>query len=364
MEKTKQIKVLHLPTNVGGNSWALSRAERELGLKSDVLVKQIDIFSEKYDILFKTEANKLKYMKKIYNFYKKAVKKYDIFHFNFGQSLVMKKNNFLNMIDLKYLKYKKKGIFVTYQGNDARSASYCVNNYDITYFSKEDIVKNERSEKYKERNKKSFDKYADCIYTTNPDLINVLPEKTKFRPYTKIDLNEWKFIDESNYNKKELIISHAPSDRKIKGTEYIIEAIKKLQKENYSIKLNLIENIPNKKVKEFYQKTDLFIDQLLVGWYGGVSVELMALGKPVIVFLREKDLIYIPKEMRDDLPFINANPKTIYQVIKEWYKNKKNLKEKAIQCRKFVEKWHDPVKNAKKIICDYRRVLEDKNKYF
>ena len=34
----KKIRVLHLPTNNGNHPWALSRAERKLGLKSDLLL--------------------------------------------------------------------------------------------------------------------------------------------------------------------------------------------------------------------------------------------------------------------------------------------------------------------------------------
>ena len=34
------MRVLHCPTETGGNAWGLSRAERELGIQSDVMVRR------------------------------------------------------------------------------------------------------------------------------------------------------------------------------------------------------------------------------------------------------------------------------------------------------------------------------------
>lgn len=51
-----------------------------------------------------------------------------------------------------------------------------------------------------------------------------------------------------------------------------------------------MENIPHDKVHELYEKTDLAVDELLVGWYGAFAVEMMALGKPVVCYIREEEL--------------------------------------------------------------------------
>ncbi|WP_292590595.1 hypothetical protein [Mesotoga sp. UBA5557] len=352
------MRVLHLPTVIGGNAWALSRAERYNGVKSDVLVTGTSIFSDKYDILLSRPKSKVLYALKIARFYMEATKKYDVFHFNFGTSLVTSRLALLNMIDLEYLRHKKKAIFVTYQGSDARLPSYCWRNYEYTYFDEDDVKASVQNEIYKERNKRKFDKYANFIYTTNPDLLNVLPRRTKFRPYTKLDLDDWRFDSYSDYGKEELIIGHAPSNRKVKGTAYVVKAVEELQKEGFPIRLLLIEGIPNSEVRSFYRQADLFVDQLLVGWYGGLSVEVMSLGKPVIVYLRHEDLVGIPNEMREDLPFINANPRTIFQTLKHCYVERASLSERAMLSRRFVEKWHNSNEIARSVIEDYKRALE------
>jgi hypothetical protein len=100
-------------------------------------------------------------------------------------------------------------------------------------------------------------------------------------------------------------------------------------------------------VRQVLEEADLLVDQLLSGWYGGVAVEMMALGKPVICYLRDKDLDFIGESMRADLPIIRATPKTIYEVLKDYLvRRRPELAEIGARSRTFVEKWHDPISIA------------------
>jgi glycosyltransferase involved in cell wall biosynthesis len=135
----------------------------------------------------------------------------------------------------------------------------------------------------------------------------------------------------------------------VKGTKYVLQAVEKLKRKNNMIELNLVENLPHGKVKKIMEDADLVIDQLLVGWYGGVAVEAMALGKPVICFIRNEDLRFIPREMREDLPIINANPRNLYQVLDRHLNDKKNLSLIGQKSRSYVERYHDPIKIAQQM---------------
>ena len=57
---------------------------------------------------------------------------------------------------------------------------------------------------------------------------------------------------------------------------------------------------------------------MLLGWYSVLGVELMALGKPVVTYIRPEDLALVSPRMRDELPVIPAGPETLYAVLKEW----------------------------------------------
>jgi hypothetical protein len=85
---------------------------------------------------------------------------------------------------------------------------------------------------------------------------------------------------------KPLTFLHCPTKRNLKGTSHIIQAIKELKDEGYNLRLRICEKQPHEAILKAMQEADVVIDQLLLGWYGMVSVEAWALGKPVICYIR------------------------------------------------------------------------------
>jgi len=89
-----------------------------------------------------------------------------------------------------------------------------------------------------------------------------------------------------------------------------------------------------------------------------LAVELMALGKPVVSFIRKKDLKYIPKKMKNDLPIIDITPFDIYDVMKSVLSmSPTEIKDLGIISRKYVEKWHNSIDIAKRLKQDYEEAL-------
>ena len=90
------------------------------------------------------------------------------------------------------------------------------------------------------------------------------------------------------------------------------------------------------------------------------AVELMALGKPVVTYIREDDLKFIPgNETRT--PFYKAEPETIEKVLEQVLNlPRSKILERAIASRRFVEKWHDPIKSPKNKI-DMLKLCQETN---
>lgn len=373
-----KLKILHLPTTVGGNPQGLSKAEKELGFSSHTLCITQNYLAYNVDeIVLKGKNRRL--TDELFIFWaaiKSLLRGYDVHHYNFGKSLsparhYSKVSNFskwkvflytdvyarvFELWDVKLAKLMGKTVLVTYQGSDARQSSYCRNNYPIHYFHdlKDDYDNQEDS--FKRGRIKVFSKHADFIYSVNPDLLNVLPKRAKFTPYASVDYRDWKNIGVSE-NLEIPHIVHAPSNRTIKGTKFILDAFERLEEDNISFRYTLVENMPNPEACKVYETADLLVDQLLAGYYGGVAVELMSLGKPVICYMREEDMVHLPKEMWAECPIINSTPNDIYKVLKEWLLDKKDkLAEQGQKSRAYVEKWHDPQKIAQSIIDDCNQV--------
>ena len=193
--------------------------------------------------------------------------------------------------------------------------------------------------------------FANKTFVLNPDL-KLISSSSELMPYGNVDLNEWSSI---GFKRKDnsLIILHAPTNRSIKGTKYLVEAVSKLKKEGYSVRLKLLEGIKHNRMKEFCRDADIVVDQLLIGWYGGFAVETMALGKPVVCYLNE-DLFYLVP-WAGDIPIVNANTANLYDKLKWLIENPKERERIGRMGREFVEKWHDPVKIAEKLTKLYEK---------
>lgn len=371
------MKVLHCPEIVGGNAQQLARSERELGLDSRAIAfRQNHFLYEADEILLPAEAGRIRFEVARWRLLRRAFA-YDVIHYNFGQTimptcmlpkwdklwlprlLMSAYSCLIDSLDLRILRRMKKGIVVTYQGDDARQGDYCKNNFAITFANEVGPeYYNPKSDTFKRRRIAKFAKYADRIYAINPDLLHVLPKQARFLPYSHIDVREWRPVE--TYNERPVVI-HAPSHREVKGTRFLLEAANRVKEEGIDFELVLIEGLSREEARKQYERADLLVDQLLAGWYGGLAVELMALGKPVVAYLREEDLGFIPDEMRSELPIINATPHTIYEVLRYWLTDgRSRLREAGLMSRCYVEKWHDSLKIANLMKTEYELILKEK----
>ena len=341
------MRILHAPININGAAWEVSQVKRSMGHYSRVMVFD-EYFGRLYDYnLHFLKNNKIKNFLNAISFFIKSIKKYDIFHFYYGKTLIplpLYSGNRIApiLLDLIILKILRKKIFFTFHGSDIRRIKLFLKNYKnimirkITFFDYiEDIFKLFRL--------KFITIFADKIFVTTPDLkffissAEVIPQR--------LNLNNWEISSSENLSKIELsksrvVILHAPINREAKGTEYILKTVKDLEKNGVPIYFNLVENIKHGQIKKFFDSADICIDQLLSGWYGMFSVEAMALNKPVICYLNEDLFSFIP--WGKDIPIVNANINNLYDKLKWLIENPKERQQIGKRGRDFVEKWHNP----------------------
>jgi len=256
---------------------------------------------------------------------------YDIFHFFWGISLL----NFwrFHLLDLPILRLFGKKIIVHFRGLDV---------VDIKYFDwlretsrgnnthPPDISRPDQLKKIKK-----WCKYSDAILVSEPDL-HFVSSASILSPQV-IDMSYWTPTSEPKSVKDGIIrIVHAPSSRRKKGTDFIEIAVENLKKKGFNIQLLLVERLPHDKIKEIYEISDIGIDQILYGWHGKVSVEMMALGKPVVCYINPEYLKY-----RIDLPIVNSNKETLEQVLEELINNPSLRKKIGEKSREYALKYHD-----------------------
>lgn len=139
----------------------------------------------------------------------------------------------------------------------------------------------------------------------------------------------------SSVEERPVRIAHASNHRQFKGTNYLIEAVEALKVEGIKLELILVEKVPNHEALELYRSADIIFDQCLMGSYGFFALEAMALGKPVMCFIRNPDLyLFHPEEC----PIINTHVLTLKEDLRGLVSRRNELGNIGRCGRFYVEK--------------------------
>lgn len=343
----QSMRVFHGLVNYGTQAGVFARELRHKGICAQS-VTGYDKFHRLTDLTLKHSGRNV--IEKILNFSinlfikLRCFFKFNIFHFYFGRSL------FAHHFDLPFYNIFGKKVVFHYLGVDVQQYGVSVSKYKTTNIKSYISDGNTHDEIISKRIEKEY-RYSDLMVVCAP-YISEFVNNSIVVPLA-INLDQYQY-HEMNPISKVLKIMHAPTSRGNKGTEYIIEAVGKLTNEGYDIDLMLIENVSHNNLKEKYKECDLFIDQILAGWYGTASIEAMAIGRPTICFIREEYFKYI--DYGQNIPILNATPDTIFQVLKNAIDQKEKLPGIGRMSRDFVEKIHNSTKLADTLISLYEKM--------
>lgn len=344
--KNREPKIFHGLVNYGTQSGLLARELRKLGYDA-LSVTYPDPFKRITDIELKHGGNVIqKGIRHFWNIYLKMYYfiRYDIFHFYYGKSLLPKN------YDLPFYKVFGKKIVFHYLGNDVMTCSKSIeiHSYPFMQFL---VGKNEMSryDETIEMNIARQKKYSNLELVCLPPYLNFVSNSILFN--LGIDLG--KYLP-SNVSVKHITICHAPTDRRIKGTSHVINAIDRLKREGFNFNFNLIENIEHSKLREEIIKCNIFVDHVIGTFYGTVGIEAMALGRPVFCIMDESVLNNI--SYSDEIPVVNTNPTNLYENLKYYIKNSHLLPEIGKKSRQYVEKYHDIKEQAKELVKIYSQL--------
>ncbi|MDA9430548.1 glycosyltransferase [Bradyrhizobium sp. CCBAU 51627] len=362
------MRVLHGPFNIGNQPWSLSRAERRRGSASDLVVRSGTWLRYPADRILSDDADSsFKKSMRSAMFGLWSLLRYDVLHYYFGATFLYpgyslsdegyRARLFRRLLttDLRFAKLLRKKIFMTLQGCDVRMAAngnlrnqwtMCASGRCSAYETCVNILDARRGYLV-EHILPLFDR----VFYLNPELGHFVRDG-QFLPYANVEIAAFAPDYPSSQGRPRIV--HAPSDASIKGTSMILDALERL-KSRFDFELILVEKKTHEEAMAIYRSADLAIDQVLAGWYGGFAVEMMAMGKPVACYIREDDLKFVPKAMRDDLAILNLDPGRLEDNLARILEQRSEWTEFGKRARRYVERWHDPDKIAAAMIAAYRR---------
>lgn len=146
-------------------------------------------------------------------------------------------------------------------------------------------------------------------------------------------------------------IVHAPNHRHYKGTRFIIAAVAELQKKGLPVELVLVEKVPNQEALEIYRTADLVIDQCIIGFHGYFALEAMAMGKPVMCYIRKPDQYLL---FPGRCPMLSARADELVAVIADLVADRKKLSGFGKAGRRYIEEHHSLEAFSKRLARAYR----------
>jgi len=144
-------------------------------------------------------------------------------------------------------------------------------------------------------------------------------------------------------------VVHAPTSRQKKGTDWIVEACKQL-----SVELDIVEDVRHDHAIERYRQADIVVDQLNAGWYGVFAIEAMALGKPVLTFLRDEAVRRTEEAYSVKVPLVHTTKETLAETLGPLVESAEARRRIGQESRAYVERVHDAGKVADRLIEIYR----------
>jgi disulfide oxidoreductase YuzD len=307
------MKILHVG-DTAGMPVVLRGIDRKNGDESAIVVTCGNKLNYQVDFKFLLQGKNTGSIKNMLKYLCLGLK-YNRVHFH--------KKTIFNGLDLLLYKLLGKEIVIHYHGSDIR-------NKQLPWYNN----------------------FADIIYVSTPDLLEFVPG-AKWLPNVAIDY-ELPFEERKMYVESEhkFRILHCPTNPEIKGTKYIEAAIKYLEP-LYDFEYVTITGQPHEHILQAMAKCDLYIDQVLIGFYGVSAMECAAMGVPVMCYvmpLYKHPFINVHLQMNDYdiydmLEFILANEYALPMVSereKKYYQECRGRLEIAYnkdkRCSKFGQK--------------------------
>lgn len=339
------MKVLHLPTNIASQMRVTVAALRELGIEARGLTGPSAVQNPAgLEILPRAPEGAAFLPKQTQNLKRAAmvlaaVEWADVVHWHYDAALPF-------AADLKLACLLGKKRFVEFWGSDIRDPEIEIP--DNPYFaaawaSGEYECRDGESRENSHRTQRKFSRHGVRLLIGSPAMAKYISAEF-FHEFEwtgqRIAMEDYLPVIPSANAARPLIV-HAPTAPGAKGTKYILAAVEALRSE-FDFDFQLIHGMTPQEARAWISRCDAFIDQLISGEYGVAATEAMALGKPVICYIKDSIRHCYPAHF----PVVSANPDTITSVLRELLADGHLRRRTGELSRAWAEERHDARKAA------------------
>jgi len=142
-----------------------------------------------------------------------------------------------------------------------------------------------------------------------------------------------------------LRVLHAPSRRRLKGSELVLDMLQDLDAEGV-ISLTLAERVPHARMAELVRASDVVLDQFALGVYGVAALEAMASGRLVISHVARDVRATVEQTVGTALPVLEADADSLGDVLRSVAADPEPHRAMVEAGRGFVTELHDGRRSA------------------
>lgn len=348
------MRVLHLPNNIASQIGYLVLALRNLGVEARGLVRnnaaiQSGTGLENYVVVSRRRHPLRGVVQTLrwWRAFREAVRWADVVHWHSGGRVVPWD------LELRYIASQHKVRLVEFWGSDIRSPDVATS--DNPYLAQ--LLTSGRyaiSTSASHSTQRAFARYGFACIAPGPEMpAYVLPDlfPAVFHSEAVLSVAEFEPCYPDPGKERPLVV-HVPSNPAIKGTGAVLEAVRRLQ-ESRTFDFRLIHDMPRSEAMALVGQSDIVLDQFVVGSFGLVSLEGMAMGKPAVCYLSPAVLKRLPAE----LPIVNANPDNLVHVLAGLLDDGPRRRELGRRGRAYVERYHEAQHVARGLVSVYTELL-------
>ena len=313
-QELRKLRVTHCPVNFAGIPWQNVLALRRKDVDARLVVFNRELRHPEADWSLDRHGGFARRQLTQWRALGRLLPRTDVFHFYFGLTLVPKSLQFPILHAAR-----KKSVF-HYLGSDIRG---------------------------KTPQQLAYGRRADAQIVGSFDALRWVPDAEMIPP--GLDLRPFTPVPPTDRERP--IVVHAPSSRRKKGTQYVIDACAQLP-----VQLDIVENLPHEQARERYERADIVVDQLNAGWHGVFALEAMALGKPVVVHLKPDVVARAERAYGTKVPLVAATKETLVDALRPLVESPALRREVGAASRAYVEHVHDIDRIADRLLDIYARL--------
>jgi glycosyltransferase involved in cell wall biosynthesis len=308
------LRVVHTPLNIAGIPWTNVQALRRKGVDAKLVVVERQRLHPEADVDLARPKSLWRRLPLEASAFFRLLPQTDIFHFYGGYTLLPR------TVQVPALRLARRKFVYHFLGSDIRGRT------------REELAYGER---------------ADAQIVGSYDAIRWVPDAEVIPP--GVELSTFTVPPPSEHERP--IVVHAPSNRRRKGTEHVIEACRQL-----GLELDLVEGLRHDEARRRYERADIVVDQLNAGWYGVFAIEAMALGKPVLTFLLDEAVERTEQAFGVRVPIVRTSKETLTDDLRALAESPERRRAVGAASRRYVEAVHDLDVVTDRLIDLYRRL--------